>query len=144
MKKYFCAVFLALSCGLAACANEQVITYDQLPESAKAIVAAHFDVSQVAYVTLDKDISDWEYDVKFNDGCSLEFNKAGELKKVDCKAAEVPAALVPAPVQEYVKAHFPSAFITEWGKDDRGYKAELNNGLELKFNRSYEFVRIDD
>lgn len=143
MKKYFSVVLIAL-CSLTACANEQVIPFDQVPEPAKAIVAAHFDASQIAYVTLDKDLLDAEYDIKFNDGRSLEFNKAGELLKVDCKLTEVPAALIPEAVRAYVKANFPNAFITEWSKDDRRWKAELNAGLELEFNSKYEFIRIDD
>ena len=143
MKKYFSVVLIAL-CSLTACANEQMIPFDQVPEPAKAIVAAHFDASQIAYVTLDKGLLDAEYDVKFNDGRSLEFNKAGELLKVDCKQTEVPAALIPEAVRAYVKANFPNAFITEWSKDDRRWKAELNSGLELEFNSKYEFIRIDD
>ena len=143
MKKFFSVVLIVL-CSLTACANEQVIPFDQVPEPAKAIVAAHFDASQIAYVTLEKDLLDAEYDVKFNDGRSLEFNKAGELLKVDCKQTEVPAALIPEAVRAYVKANFPNAFITEWSKDDRRWKAELNAGLELEFNSKYEFIRIDD
>ena len=143
MKKYFSVVLIAL-CSLTACANEQVIPFDQVPEPAKAIVAAHFDASQIAYVTLEKDLLDAEYDIKFNDGRSLEFNKAGELLKVDCKQTEVPAALIPEAVRAYVKANFPNAFITEWSKDDRRWKAEINSGLELEFNSKYEFIRIDD
>ena len=106
MKKYFSVVLIAL-CSLTACAKEQVIPFDQVSEPAKAIVAAHFDASQIAYVTLDKGLLDAEYDVKFNDGRSLEFNKAGELLKVDCKQTEVPAALIPEVVRAYVKANFP-------------------------------------
>ncbi len=143
MKKYFSLVLIAL-CGLTACAKEQVITYDLLPESAKALIAAHFDPSQIAYVVLDKDLLDKDYNVKFNDGRSLEFDKDGELIKVDCLQTEVPSALIPEPVREYVKTHFPSAFITEWSEDDRRWKAELDNGLDLEFNSKYEFVRIDD
>ena len=143
MKKFLSVVLIAL-CSLTACANEQVIPFDQVPEPAKAIVAAHFDASQIAYVTLEKDLLDAEYDIKFNDGRSLEFNKAGELLKVDCKQTEVPAALIPEAVRAYVKANFPNAFITEWSKDDRRWKAELNAGLELEFNSKYEFIRIDD
>ena len=143
MKKYFSVVLMAL-CSLTACAKEQVIAYDQVPEPAKAIVAAHFDASQISYVTMDKGLLDCDYEVKFNDGRSLEFNKAGELTKVDCKQTEVPSALIPELVRQYVKANFPNAFITEWSKDDRRWKAELNSGLELEFNSNYEFVRIDD
>ena len=143
MKKYFSVVLVAL-CSLTACAKEQVITFDQVPEPAKAIVTAHFDASQIAYVILDQGLLDADYEVKFNDGRSLEFNKAGELTKVDCKQTEVPSALIPELVRQYVKANFPNAFITEWSKDDRRWKAELNSGLDLEFNSNYEFVRIDD
>ena len=143
MKKYFSVVLMAL-CSLTACANEQVIPFDQVPEPAKAIVSAHFDASQISYVTVDKGLLDCDYDIKFNDGRSLEFNKAGELTKVDCKQTEVPSALIPELVRQYVKANFPNAFITEWGKDDRRWKAELNSGLDLEFNSNYEFVRIDN
>ena len=52
MKKYFSVVLMAL-CSIIVCAKEHVITFDQVPEPAKAIVAAHFDASQIAYVTLE-------------------------------------------------------------------------------------------
>ena len=42
------------------------------------------------------------------EGCTIEFNKAGELLKVDCKLTEVPSALIPESVQAYVKANFPN------------------------------------
>ena len=61
-----------------------------------------------------------------------------------CKQTEVPAALVPEQVRNYVKTNFPNSFIIEWGRDNRGFKAELNNGLDLEFNRNYDFLRIDD
>ena len=144
MKKILSIALLALTCTFTACANELLISYDQVPEPAKAIVAAHFDATQVAYVMLDKGLLNDEYEVRFNDGRTIEFNKAGALLKVDCKLAEVPSALIPEPVLLYVKTNFPNAFITEWGKDDLGYKAELNSGLDLKFNSKYEFVRVDD
>ena len=85
MKKNLFVALLALTCSFTACAKDQVITYDQVPEPAKAIVAAHFDAAQIAYVMLDKGLFDDEYEVRFNDGRTIEFNKAGELLKVDCK-----------------------------------------------------------
>ena len=144
MKKNLLVVLAALSISLTACAKDQIVPFEQVPQPAKDLVAQHFDAAQVSYVKLDKDLLDWEYEVRFNDGRSVEFNKNGELTKVDCKQTEVPTALVPEQVRNYVKANFPNAFITEWGREDRGYKAELNNGLDLEFNRNYEFLRIDD
>ena len=144
MRKNLFVVLAALSICLAACAKDQIIPFEQVPQPAKDLVAQYFDASQVSYVKLDKDLLDWEYEVRFNDGRLVEFNKAGELTKVDCKQTEVPAALVPEQVRNYVKTNFPNSFIIEWGRDDRGFKAELNNGLDLEFNRNYDFLRIDD
>ncbi len=144
MRKNLFVVLAALSICLTACAKDQIISFEQVPQPAKDLVAQYFDASQVSYVKLDKDLLDWEYEVRFNDGRLLEFNKAGELTKVDCKQTEVPAVLVPEQVRKYVKTNFPNSFIIEWGRDDRGFKAELNNGLDLEFNHNYDFLRIDD
>ena len=144
MKKYFSILLMALCCMFMACskdAKEKVLAYDLLPEPAKQLISMYFNPENVILVTLEEG----EYEVKFNDGCSLEFSKSGELRNVDCQTNEVPSGLIPLPVQQYVSENFPNAFITEWGKEGKKYyKAELNTGIELIFNKSYEFVRLDD
>ena len=52
--------------------------------------------------------------------------------------------MVPAQVRQQVAASFPQAFSVEWGKDDWGWKAELNNKLDVKFNSKLEMTGIDD
>ena len=64
--------------------------------------------------------------------------------EVDYKLEAVPAALVPEVVRQQISASFPQTFIVEWGKDDGGWKAELNNKLEIKFNRKLEMLGLDD
>lgn len=145
MKKSMLMAFVAAVVSLTACAgNEQLITFAQLPAAAQTIVQNNFDANNIAYVKMEREMFGKEYEVRLNDGTEIDFEGDGELKKVDCKLMAVPEALVPAPVLEYVKAMFPQAFITEWGKDDWGWKAELNNKLELKFNRKFETVGLDD
>jgi hypothetical protein len=137
--------FIAAVFSFTACAgNEQLITFAQLPAAAQTIVQDNFDVNNVAYVKMERDFIGKEYEVRFNDGTEIDFEGDGSLKKVDCHLLAVPEALVPAPVLNYVKTMFPQAFVTEWGKDDWGWKAELNNKLEIKFNRKYEAVGLDD
>ena len=143
MRKSLIIAIMAL-CSLTACAKKQVITLAQLPEPAKTVVSTHFASAQVSYVMLEEEFLSTEYEVKFTDGRSVEFNKDGEVTKVDCQATEVPADLVPDKVRNYVRTSFPGAFITEWKRDDRGYKAELNNGLDLEFNSNLDFLRLDD
>lgn len=145
MKKMYLAIVMALVCSLSACGdNNQVITFAQMPEAAQAIVKTYFDAASISYVMLDNDLFDKEYEVRFNDGSEMAFEKDGSLKKVDSKYQAVPEGLIPAQVLQEVKLRFPQCVIVEWGKDDRGWKAELNNKLELKFNSRYDLVGFDD
>ncbi len=144
MKKIFSTLLVA-AMSLTACAdNEQIITFEQLPAQAQSTVKTHLANEAVSYVMMDREGLSKEYEVKFASGSSIEFESDGSLKKVDCDVRAVPEALVPEAVRRYVQAQFPNAFITEWGKDGRRWKAELNSGLDLEFNNRYEFQRIDD
>ena len=145
MKKSFFVALMALVCSLSACAdNDQLITFAQLPEAAQATVKQYFDEGNIAFCTMDREWFGKEYKVQFNDGSEIKFEGDGSLHKVDCKYQAVPEALVPEVVRQQVAAQFPQAIIIEWGKDDRGWKAELNNKLELKFNSKYQMIGIDD
>lgn len=144
MKKTIFTLIVALCCTITACTKDRLITFAELPQSAQTTVQNYFDVNQVSYVTEDVELLGKEYEVRLTDGAKLEFKSDGSLKKIDCQYNPVPEALIPALVLEQVKAKFPQNFIIEWGEDDWGWKAELNNKLELKFNRNFDFVGIDD
>lgn len=144
MKKLFQVIAIAMLFSTNACADQkQVITFIQLPQAAQDAISQNFNPSDISYVTKE---TDWsvEYEVRFTNGTEIDFDADGALKKVDCKALAVPEALVPQEVLTYVKTTFPGSFITEWGREDRGYQAQLNNGLELQFDKSYRFLRLDD
>jgi len=144
MKQQVLCVLFGLFFSLSACADrKEVITFAQLPQAAQDAISQNFNAANISYVTKESGWSN-EFEVRFTDGVEIEFDGDGALKKVDCKANAVPEALIPAEVLSYVKMTFPNAFIKEWGQDDGGYKAELNNGLDLKFDKSYRFQRIDD
>jgi len=145
MKKMLFVVLTAMCFVFNACAdNDRIITFEQMPEAAQATVQEYFDLATIAYVKLDKEFLGNKYEVRFNDGKEIEFESDGTLRKVDFKYEAVPDALVPEVVRQQVAASYPQAFIVEWGKDDWGWKAELNNKLDIKFNRKLEMVGIDD
>lgn len=144
MKKTLLSALLVLTTCFTACANEKVITYPEMPLQAQRLIEAHFSKADVSLVMMDRELLRTEYEVRLNDGTKVEFDGDGELTKIDCGAKAVPEALIPEAVRSYVAASFPNTFVTEWGKDDRGWKAELSNGLDLEFNSKYEFLRIDD
>lgn len=137
--------FVACLFTFSACANEgRIIAFSELPQNAQTVINTHFDAGGVSVITMDKDLLDTDYEVRFTNGTKVEFDENGELTKVDCGLQRVPDALLPEPVRQYVAAQFPKDFVTEWGKDDLRWKAELSNKLDLIFNRNFEFVGIDD
>lgn len=126
-----------------ASARDRIITYDQVPQAAKTFITAHFADKQVSYAKID----DGKYEVKLADGSELEFTKAGEWIKVDCKYSAMPAsvvALVPAGIPLFVEERFPGAVIVKIDKGWRNIEVELDNDLELVFNKKGDVVRIDD
>ena len=145
MKKTFFVAFMAFVCSLIACADsDQLVTFAQLPQAAQATVKQYFDEANIAFCTMDRELFGKEYKVQFNDGSEIKFEGNGTLHSVDCKFRAVPEALVPEIVRQQIAAQFPQAVIVEWGKDDWGWKAELNNKLELKFNSKYQMIGVDD
>ncbi len=145
MKTLFSFALLSLMMLSSACArNEQVISFEQLPPKAQTFLKNSFAVEEISYVMHEKEGLDEEYEVKFASGAKLEFDKTGGFKKVDCGLLAVPDGIVPEAVVNYVKTKFPKEYITEWGKDDRHWKAELSNGLDLLFDKDYKYVGMDD
>ena len=143
--KSFLMALVAYSFSFTACtAGEKVITYPELPLDAQRLIEKYFQKADVSVVIMDKEAIFVEYEVRLTDGTKIEFEKNGELKKIDCGTKAVPETLLPEPVRQYVKNQFPKDFVTEWSKDDFRWKAELSNGLDLEFNSKYEFLRIDD
>ena len=146
MKKFIIAAFAAVCSIFCACAdNDRIITFDQLPAAAQAIVQQYKNVADIAYVKLDPEFFGGdEYSVRFNDGKEFEFEEDGSLRKVDYQYEAVPEALVPEVVRQQVKASFPQALIVEWGKSGWGWKAEWNKKIEIKFDRNLQMRGLDD
>lgn len=87
------------------------------------------------------------FEVRFEDGSEVEFDKKGNWKEVDCKRQAVPASvlsLVPAEIQTYAAATFPQVTITKINQKHWGYEVELSNGFGLEFDKKGKFLRMDD
>ena len=107
-------------------------------------VEQFFPKATVQMVMPDED----DIDVVLNDYTKIEFKLNYEWKKVDCEHSttftSVPATLVPEQITAYVNANFPNATIKKLEKKYMGWEIELNNGLELKFNKNFKVMEIDD
>lgn len=87
---------------------------------------------------------DKDYKVVFVNGAKVEFAKNGEWKDVECKYGEVPAAIVPQQIRDYVTKNYPKNKIVAIDRDRRDYEVELDNGLDLKFDLKFRLIDIDN
>lgn len=129
---------------LASCEmEERVITPNSLPQAAKQLIEAHFGDLTIAQVEKDYDDLGYDYNVYFTNGSKIEFSRNGEWKDIDCRGMKVPDAIVPSKILSYVGTTYPTNFIAQIAVDGRYYDVDLDNDLDLVFNKSGDFVRID-
>ena len=87
-----------------------------------------------------------EYEVIFNNGEKIEFNKKGEWTEVSCHTTQVPDILIPDPIKARIKADFANSKIVKIDRSSNGkkYEVKLNNGLEVEFDKKFNIIKVDD
>jgi len=138
MKKLF-VLLLGLMTLNAFAVNDRPITFQQLPQKAQQFITTNFKGVEVLSATVDDD-----YEVYLANGTKVEFTLQGDWKEVKCPGSAVPAAIIPAAISKYVKTNFANSTIVKIDKKYNGYEVELNNDLELKFDKNGNFLAIDD
>ena len=138
--KFFLAAIMCILVSNVAMADDTPIPVEQLPAAAKTFVQTNFQGKRIIYAE-----KDWNsYECRLDDGTKIEFNRKGNWKKVDCHMIALPAAIVPATIQQYVSANFPGTVITKIDKERYGYDIELTNDIDLKFNYQGVLIGMDD
>ncbi len=138
--KFFLAAIMCILVSNVAMADDTPIPVEQLPAAAKTFVQTNFQGKRIIYAE-----KDWNsYECRLDDGTKIEFNRKGTWKKVDCHMVAVPAAIVPAAIQQYVETNFPGNIITKIDKERYGYEIELSSDIDLKFNYQGALIGMDD
>ena len=128
----------------SACAgNDRPAKLTDLPDAAQSFIKRHFTAEKPVLVTIDKELIGNTYEVNFSSGNSIDFDRNGEWKEVECRP-EVPAAIVPAQIIKLVQNNYPEAKIIKIDRDRYGYEVELSIRLELKFDKDFNLVEIDN
>lgn len=141
MKKLLLAA-LAIACIASASAQERVITPAQLPQSAQNFIATHYKADKVSIATSEN--SPKEFTVRLESGTKIEFDKDGEWSDIESKGKNpLPASIIPANIKKYVDARFPKNKIVAIDRDSRFIDVELDNKVEIKFNKKGEVVEVD-
>lgn len=149
MKRIIQTALVALVCLVtfqvsAFADNDKPISMSQLPATAQQIIKKHFSGKKVALAKMETGLFEKSYDVVFNNGEKIEFDRKGNWTEIDCKMSSVPAALIPAKIKQYVKSTYPGAKIIQIEVDASEYEVKLSNRLEVTFNKSFQVIDIDD
>ena len=139
MKKVLALLLCVMALNVFA-GPDRPVTFAQLPQKAQQFITKHF--SGIDFLSGKQDYG--EYEVYLSDGTEIDFTATGDWKDVDCHTRAVPAAIVPAAITKYVKTQFPNNIIVKISKKYAGYEVELNNDMELKFDKNGNFQYIDD
>lgn len=144
MKKVFYSVVsvAVMLIMFTACDKESVIAADGLPKDAQLFIAQHFPDQEIIQVVKERDDLKTGYDVYLSDGFNLDFDKKGNIIGVE-GTSKLPDSVVPTKILAYVQANYPDSFIRDWELDDRGQEVTLSNGMDLKFDKEGNFIRID-
>ncbi|MCQ2153558.1 MAG: PepSY-like domain-containing protein [Bacteroidales bacterium] len=130
------AIILAATSCLAD-GRKTPITVQGLPDAGQQLLNTHFAGMTASYIVKETDFADVDYDIRLENGTEIDLDDDGNWTKIDCRRNAVPEGLVPAEILSKVKETFPGAFIVEIERERRGFDVELNNGLEVKFDRKF-------
>jgi len=118
---------------------DRTITVNDLPKNAQQFLSEYFPGVE----TLSVKFEDGEYEVVLSNGAKIDFDRKGEWKEVDCHMQAIPSAIIPTAIANYVHEKFPENFIVKIGKDKNRYEVELNNDMDLVFDKNGNFLHID-
>ena len=136
-------LFAGITASLAD--NDRPITLDKLPAAAQTFLKTHFADLTLAYAVEDPKFVGSEYEVTYTDRTEVEFRPNGEWSSVERRYAAVPASIVPAQISAYVaKSSFSNQYIKKVERDAYTWEIELSNGIEIKFDREFHVIDIDD
>ena len=134
MKYYSLIVWLLTLMMMVSCEDVSV------PVQATAFIDQYFPESSVVLVEIENDEGTREYSVWLNDGTKIEFDVQGNWKRVGRKKTGVPSILIPDTIMQYVKTHYPNDVVTKFSKKEYGYKLELSDDMDLRFNKQFQFI----
>jgi hypothetical protein len=130
---------------LTGCDKDKVVNETELPGGAKEFVEAHFSTANIQQVVKERDDLQTTYDVILDNQVKLSFDKSGDCYDAESpRTLKLPDSMIPAKVLEYVQTNYADHFIIEWEKDKTDQEIKLSNQVELVFNLSGTFLRVDN
>ncbi len=143
MKKIFAIAAIALASLQIISADDKPVTFNQLPAAAQEFINTNYAGEKISYATVDDDLIRPDYNVMLANGVRIQFENSGALEKIESRAG-IPSDLVPVQIRDYVQVHYPDATFIGYEIGRKSYEVKLSNRLEIKFNKNFHVIEIDD
>lgn len=145
MKKLIALLAIVVVGVMAVNARDRV-TRDSnvLPVQAREIIKKNFKANVHHIEIEEKLMRGKEYDVVLDDGTQIEFDDKGNWLSVDTGRKSIPDYFVLKSIRDYVSKNYSGKKIVEIEKKSGKYEIQLSNEVELEFDRSGRFLRVDD
>ena len=144
MKRFMFLVcmFLMMGTTYSMADNGYVVGVQQLPAPAQEVMTKCFADKTILTILKERN----EYEVIFNNGEKIEFNKKDEWTEVSCHTTQVPDILIPNPIKTRIMADFSNTRIVKIDRSRNGkkYEVKLSNGLEVEFDKKFNVIKVDD
>ena len=144
MKNRFLTLVTILFLGVTAFAQEKISQFEQLPANSQEFIKTYFKDYKISYVLSDKEITDIDYKVRFEDGTEIEFNAKGEWTDVSGNRNCIPTGFILKEITNFVEKNHKDLCITDIERDFNRFTVELNGHLEIEFNNKGKFISYDD
>lgn len=137
------ALFLCVSVAMQA-RDEYSRDINTLPQAAQTVLSKNFK-AELSLIKIDKTLGRIDdYEVILTDGTEVEFDSKGNWKKIETpNNKNVPSALLPKTLTDYVSKNHKKAKIVGVEKERNKYEVELNNGIDMIFDLNGNFIKFD-
>lgn len=137
------AIFSAFM--LTSCEKEDefLIDISQVPSEIQTFVNTHFPEQTIISVIKETEGSAQTHDLYLDNLTKLEFNGTNNVVDIEGQS-KLPDSLLSENILIFVGLTYPENYITGWELDDSRQQIQLNNGIEIEFNRNGNFLRIDE
>ena len=123
--------------------NDRPVNFNQLPANAQTLIKKHFGNYKFVKAEVEREDGGLKYEVELSHDISIEFNKNGKWKEIDCEKTVVPFQLIPQPVRRHVKKNYPNATIVKIERDHKKFEVELSNDVEITYDKNGKFLKVD-
>ncbi len=144
MKRMFIALALIAASFTIAKADDRPITFDKLPKAAKNFINTYFPKDKVSFASVDDDFIAPDYQVALVSGVMMQFEHDGSLDQIKTRTGNIPAGIIPVQIISAIQTQYPDAVIYEYEINKHSYEVKLSNRLEIKFDKAFNIIEIDD